>query len=69
MRQDVIIAARAAGCALGVLVLYACSTPADQNGSTSPAPAATGENSSASAPAPPAEPDATHPQPPVTTPR
>ncbi|HEX5262183.1 MAG TPA: hypothetical protein VFW13_01570 [Phenylobacterium sp.] len=57
MRHDVMIAARAAGCALGALALYACSTvaPADPSGQTSIAPAVTGQNSSASAPAPASE--------------
>jgi hypothetical protein len=53
MRHDVMIAARAAGCALGALALYACSTPnTDQPGKTSTAPAVTGQNSSATTPAP-----------------
>ncbi|HEY3950189.1 hypothetical protein [Phenylobacterium sp.] len=64
MRHDVMIAARAAGCALGALVLYACSTaaPSGQTGATSPAPAVTGQNSSATAPATPSE----NPPPPQT---
>lgn len=49
MRQDVVIAGRAAAFALGALALYACSTPNDQAaGQTSVAPAVTGQNSSAS---------------------
>ena len=50
MRHDVMIAARAAGCALGVLALTACSSmwsgSSDHAGSTSTAPSVTGQNSS-----------------------
>ena len=51
MRHDVIIAARLTGCALGALALAACSSmwasSHDHAGSSSTAPAITGENSSA----------------------
>ena len=57
MRQDVIIAARTAGCALAVLALCACSSmwanSTDHAGSTSTAPAITGQNSSTTVQGPP----------------
>ena len=50
MRHDVMIAARLAGCALGAVALAACSSMMsssnDHAGSTSTAPAITGQNSS-----------------------
>ncbi|MBS0362219.1 MAG: hypothetical protein JSR98_12640 [Proteobacteria bacterium] len=70
MRHDVLIAARLAGCALGALALAACSSmwprDTDHAGSTSTAPAVTGQNSSTTVQGPPASGHAPNPPTDVT---